>query len=66
MRHQKKSQVEPAKVSAEFSSSTAGRRKFKEDWCKELTWLTFNRSTVIASCEIYISPFPVLQTQTER
>jgi hypothetical protein len=36
-----------ASVLAENSSSsctsvTAGRRKFKDDWCKELTWLSFD------------------------
>jgi hypothetical protein len=28
-----------------------GRRKFKEEWRKELTWLKFNRTTGITVCE---------------
>jgi hypothetical protein len=47
-----KREVEQDKVLVEVSSpsldqfQTAGRWKFKKDWCKELKWLTFNYSTV--------------------
>jgi hypothetical protein len=39
-----------ASVLAENSSSsctsvTTGRRKYKDDWCKELTWLSFDQKT---------------------
>jgi hypothetical protein len=33
-----------------------GRRKCKEDWYKELIWLTFNHSPDIASCEACLVP----------
>ncbi|XP_040177111.1 zinc finger protein 862-like [Rana temporaria] len=47
---------------AETSPSTSHpqnerRRKFKQDWCKLLTWLKFDHSTGIAICEI-CSSFP--------
>jgi hypothetical protein len=50
-----KSEVEPTKELAEVPSSTgqlqtAERRKFKEDGCKELMWLTFNHTMGIVSC----------------
>jgi hypothetical protein len=47
--------VEPTKVLIEdFPSRDQlqnGRRKFKEERCKELIWLTFNRTTGIAVCD---------------
>jgi hypothetical protein len=59
-----------AKVLASLSSSTgqlqtAGKRKFKEDWCKQITWHTFNHSMGVESCEV-MSCFPVFQIKILR
>jgi hypothetical protein len=65
-------EVEPVKVLAEVSSltgqlQTAGRSwKFKEHWCKEITWITFNHTTSIASCVRYVSRLPVLKIRILR
>jgi hypothetical protein len=52
-------EMELSKVLAEVSPSTGqlqtvGWRKLKEDGCKELLWLTINRNTDIASCEVCV------------
>jgi hypothetical protein len=56
-----------ASVLADYSSSsctsvTAGRRKFKDDWCKELTWLSFDQHTGVADCKVCTS-FPRISDQ---
>jgi hypothetical protein len=57
-------------VLAENSSSsctfvTAGRRKFKDDWCKELTWLSFDQNTGVENCKVCAS-FPRISDQNSK
>jgi hypothetical protein len=59
-----------ASVLAENSSSsctsvTAGRRKFKDDWCKELTWLSFDQITGVANYKVCAS-FPRISDQNSK
>jgi hypothetical protein len=41
--------------SSSCTSVTAGRRKFKDDWCKELTWLLFDQNTGVANFKVCFS-----------
>jgi hypothetical protein len=43
-------QKEGANTSLRYIQSVK-RRKFKEEWCKEVKWLSFNHSTGVARCE---------------
>jgi hypothetical protein len=57
------SDMKITKVIAEVSSSTrqlqtAGRKKFKKNWCKELT----QHSTGTESCDVRISFYPAHTT----
>jgi hypothetical protein len=59
-----------ASVLAENSSSsctsvTAGRRKFKDNWCKEFTWLSFDQNTGVANCKACTS-FPRISDQNSK
>jgi hypothetical protein len=59
-----------ANVLAENSSSsctsvTAGRRNFKDDWCKELTWLSFDQNTGMSNCKVCAS-FPRIADQNSK
>jgi hypothetical protein len=37
------------------TSVTAGRWNFKDDWCKELTWLSFDQNTGVANSKVCVS-----------
>lgn len=41
------------------TSQRTGKRKFKEDWCKDFTWIAFSHKTGIANCKVCAS-FPKL------
>jgi hypothetical protein len=44
-------QKEGANTGSRYIQSVKGR-KFKEEWCKDMKWLSFNHSTDVARCEI--------------
>jgi hypothetical protein len=51
--------------SSSCTSVTARRRKFKDDWCKELTWLSFDQNTGVANCKVFAS-FPSISDQNSK
>ncbi|XP_070587501.1 zinc finger protein 862-like [Erythrolamprus reginae] len=56
----------PAEESPSTSRcQTAGPRRFRQEWCKELAWLKFDHTTGIAICEICAS-FPGIADQASR
>jgi hypothetical protein len=52
-------------LSSSCTSVTAGRRKFKGDWCKELTWLSFDQNTGVTNCKVCTS-FPTISDQNSK
>ncbi|XP_053544659.1 zinc finger protein 862 isoform X2 [Bombina bombina] len=40
-------------------TQTPGRRKFKEEWCRELRWLKYDKTTGFVNCKVCVS-FPNL------
>jgi hypothetical protein len=51
--------------SSSCTSVTAGRRKFKDNWCKELMWLSFDQNTGVANCKVCAS-FPRISDQNSK
>jgi hypothetical protein len=51
--------------SSSCTSVTAGRRKFKDNWCKELKWLSFDQNTGVANCKVCTS-FPRISDQNSK
>jgi hypothetical protein len=52
-------------LSSSCTSVTAGRGKFKYDWCKELTWLSFDQNSGVENCEVCAS-FPRISDQNSK
>jgi hypothetical protein len=48
------------------TSETAGRRKFKDNWCKELTWLSFDQNTAVTNCKVCNISFPRISDQNSK
>lgn len=42
-----------------------GKRKFREEWCKELSWLTFDKTTGVAQCKSCVL-FPNSSDQSSK
>jgi hypothetical protein len=49
--------------SSSCTSLTAGRRKF--NWCKDLTWLSFDKNTEVENCKVCAS-FPRISDQNSK
>jgi hypothetical protein len=47
------------------TSVTAGRRNFKDYWCKELMWISSDQNSGVANCKVCTS-FPRISDQNAK